>query len=96
MNVAMTRKQADIKYCSYKDLVGSKNSLHKLQLVAKLQFSLNLQSPIQSYSLIWVLSNASEVTSPTYSQSWAIFPKDMSHFSVICEEKKEEYGIWKK
>lgn len=28
----------------------------------------------------------SEVTSAMYPCSWVIFPKDMSHFSIICKE----------
>lgn len=96
----MTRKHTEFKYCSYNYLGCPKNSVHRLWLVAKLQFNFNFQSLIPSYSLFWFLNKVSEVTSTMCSPSWVIFPKDMTHFSIICRVwKKVKYyyfvGIWK-
>lgn len=82
----MTRKHTEFKYCSNHYLGCPKNSVDRLWLVAKLQFNLNFQSLIQSYSLFWFLGKMSEVTPAMCFHSWVIFPKDMTHFSIICKE----------
>lgn len=59
----MRKKHTEFKYCSYNFLGCPKNSVHRLWLVAKLQFNFNFQSLIPGYSLFWFLSKVSEVTS---------------------------------